>query len=412
MTAPAYTPEQLRLHRLAIAATYFAQGIGFLTMTTRLPQVDEIFHLGELKISGLLLMVVLLAGVASVISEKMAAKTGSALPLRVGLFLQVIALGGVGVAAKTESFPLFVAALIFYGLGLGFVDAGGNMQGVRCEHLIGRTIMPTFHGAWTIGGVVGSLITLGTPNLDLALGAGLMAIAPLLIAFVPLLPGSGLVAPIEAKDNVPWKRIMLAGLGLVVFYIVDSVATAWGSKYLTTVFDVDTHQAALGAFAYLVFTLIARMSGDRLTARLGAPRLIRIGTAIAMVALAMIAGTPDHPLNLGIITLPTGGLVVIGFALLGTGIAVVAPLSFSAAAAIAREGQTDPVVIQARTDAVIARFNQFNYGGSLLGAVMTGVVGQDNLRIGFIVPLVLIVAMFPLAKAFATNTDTRQTAKN
>ena len=52
-------------------------------------------------------------------------------------------------------------------------------------------------------------------------------------------------------------------------------------------------------------------------------------------------------------------------------------------------------------DAVIARFNQFNYVGALLGAVLTGLVGAGSLRIGFAVPMVLVVALFWLAKAFA-----------
>jgi hypothetical protein len=50
---------------------------------------------------------------------------------------------------------------------------------------------------------------------------------------------------------------------------------------------------------------------------------------------------------------------------------------------------------------VIARFNQFNYVGALLGAVLTGVVGSGNLRFGFAVPMVLILAIIPLARAFA-----------
>ena len=49
---------------------------------------------------------------------------------------------------------------------------------------------------------------------------------------------------------------------------------------------------------------------------------------------------------------------------------------------------------------VIGRFNQFNYVGALLGSVLTGVVGADSLRVGFAVPMVLILGILPLAKAF------------
>jgi hypothetical protein len=81
-------------------------------------------------------------------------------------------------------------------------------------------------------------------------------------------------------------------------------------------------------------------------------------------------------------------------------VAVVAPLSFSAAAHIAGLDEPDPVLRHARVDAVIGRFNQFNYVGSLLGAVMTGLVGGGNLRIGFAVPMVLVLGIWPLARAF------------
>ncbi len=93
-------------------------------------------------------------------------------------------------------------------------------------------------------------------------------------------------------------------------------------------------------------------------------------------------------------------MAVLGFTLLGCGVAVVAPLSFSAAAALAGR-DADPATRQARVDAVVARFNQFNYAGALLGAVMTGAVGSGSLRVGFAVPLVLVVALFWLARAFA-----------
>ena len=56
---------------------------------------------------------------------------------------------------------------------------------------------------------------------------------------------------------------------------------------------------------------------------------------------------------------------------------------------------------QARVDAVIARFNQFNYvgGAARRGAHRPGRAG--SLRVGFAVPMVLILAMLPLARAFA-----------
>jgi hypothetical protein len=74
------------------------------------------------------------------------------------------------------------------------------------------------------------------------------------------------------------------------------------------------------------------------------------------------------------------------------------------AAVVGTAGTAETQADRARTDAVIARFNQFNYVGALLGAVLTGLVGADNLRLGFALPAVLVLALVPLAPAFARGT--------
>jgi len=41
-----------------------------------------------------------------------------------------------------------------------------------------------------------------------------------------------------------------------------------------------------------------------------------------------------------------------------------------------------------------------------LGAVLTGVVGSGTLRVGFAVPMVLVLGILPLARAFAPRSAT------
>jgi MFS family permease len=129
---------------------------------------------------------------------------------------------------------------------------------------------------------------------------------------------------------------------------------------------------------------VVRFAGDALVARYGAVRVLRAGALVGCLGLVVVVSAPVWP------------VAVVGFTITRAGVAVIAPLSFSAAARIAGGSQ-------ARVDAVIGRFNQFNYLGALLGAVLTGVVGQDLLRIGFAVPMVLVLLMLPLARAFAPS---------
>ena len=194
---------------------------------------------------------------------------------------------------------------------------------------------------------------------------------------------------------MPWRPILLVGLGMVLFYMVDTAAATWGPTYLDRTFSTPSGLVALATFPYLVASGICRLAGDGMVVRYGAVRVLRVGALVASGALAVVVFAPTWP------------VAVLGFTVLGAGVAVIAPLSFSAAARIAGAGAgtLDPALRRARVDAVIARFNQFNYVGALLGSVLTGVVGSGSLRVGFAVPMVLILGILPLARAFAPPVD-------
>ncbi|GAA1972634.1 MFS transporter [Nocardioides panacihumi] len=372
------TTPGLGRHRAAVAAAFATQGLVFVSLTTRLPRFRDHWDLSEVGLSLVLLMIVLLAGVGSVVAEQLARRAPSAGLLRVGLLGIAVS---VPVAAGAPAFGFFVGGLAVYGVALGVVDAATNMQGVAVEHRYGRPILPSFHGAWTMGGVVGAGLALAAGDTPLAL-TGLVAVVPVAVALAPYLPRDHTVVDTGAAGEIPWRPILMVGLGMVLFYMVDTAAQTWGPTYLDDVFDTPHRLVALATFPYLIASLVTRVAGDSLVARYGAVPVLRVGALIGSAALAVVVFAPTWP------------VAVLGFTILGTGVAVIAPLSFSAAARIAG-GQ------QARVDAVIARFNQFNYVGALLGSVLTGLVGAGSLRIGFAVPMVLLLAMLPLARFFA-----------
>jgi MFS family permease len=219
-----------------------------------------------------------------------------------------------------------------------------------------------------------------------------VVVLPLALLFAPYLRRAEQSVVAASRVSVPWRPIVMVGLAMVLFYMVDTAAFTWGPQYLNDVFAAPSRLVALAVFPYLLASGIVRLAGDTLVARYGAVRVLRVGTVVASLGLAITVFAPVWP------------VAVVGFTVMGGGVAVVAPLSFSAAARIAGAGfedESDPVVRHARVDAVIGRFNQFNYAGSLLGAVVIGLAGAGNLRIGFAVPMVLVLGILPLARAFA-----------
>src|SRR6476469_2559122 len=144
-TSETSTAEDRRA-RSAGAAGFFTQGFVFISLTTRLPTVQD--HWGY---SGTTLSL-LLAGLGTVLAETACKRVDSAVILRAGL---------LGIAVTVPVFALagdqvvFIASMAGYGVALGAVDATTNMQAVALEHLYDRPILPSFHGAWTLGGVCG-----------------------------------------------------------------------------------------------------------------------------------------------------------------------------------------------------------------------------------------------------------------
>ncbi|HWU23712.1 MAG TPA: MFS transporter [Nocardioides sp.] len=380
----------LHRYRLAVAAAFATQGFVFISLTTRLPDIKDRWSFSELQVSLTLLAVVLLAGLGSVLAERYAARADSALILRLGL----VGIGvGMPLMVAAPAVMAYAAGVAVYGVALGAVDAATNMQAVALEHRYGRPILPSFHGAWTLGGVLGTVLTLSTSGLPLSAAAavGLLPLGVAALRFLPRDHGAtvGADAVTSVGVVIPWRPILLVGLGMVVFYMVDTASQTWGAVYLDEVFSAPSRWLALATLPYLVASLLVRFAGDGLVARFGAVPVLRVGAVVACGGLALV------------VTAPTWPLAVLGFTVVGTGISVVAPLSFSAAAKIAgASGDAG----RDRIDAVIARFNQFNYVGGLLGAVLTGVIGKDQLRFGFVIPMILVLALLPLARHFAAVT--------
>lgn len=380
--------ENLRRARLSDGAAFFTQGLVFISLTTRLPDVRDRWDFSEVTLSLLLLMMVVLAGVGSVLAERLARSTDSAMVLRSGLLLAAVA---VPVLILAPAFPVFVVGMAAYGVALGVVDASTNMQAVAIEHGYGRPILPSFHGMWTLGGIVGSIITIATSSVSFR-WAAVVASLPLMVAFAPYLRRDRGVPDPDAQaaaEAVPWRPLLLIGAALVLFYMVDTAAATWGPTYLDDAFDTPSGLVALATLPYLVASGAMRLAGDTLVARHGPVAVLRYGAVVAFGALVVIVLAPTWP------------VAVLGFTVLGLGVAVIAPLSYSAAAVLASATALTGAERQARIDAVIARFNQFNYVGALLGSVLTGLAGAGSLRVGFAVPMVLVLLLLPLAKAFA-----------
>jgi len=338
-----------------------------------------------------LLAVPVIAGVGSVLAGILASRFGSAIVLRVGGPGVCVAITATGLVDTRLALYLVLAGV---GLFLGLVDATMNMQGVAVQRRYGRPVLASFHGVWSAGGILGALATAVTAHWHWSLAWSLGAVA-LLGAAISLTAGPRLLRPAEeitelpaaatgqpaaaTAAHIPWAPIVAVGTAMMLMYIADSATSNWSAVYLHSGLGGSHSVAALGLAAYQTCMVAGRAITDRLVARFGPVRAVTVGGAVGIVGLLVVVAA-DTP-----------ALGIAGFAILGLGLCVVVPQSFSAAGAL------DP----AGTGIAVARVNLFNYIGFVVGAALIGLVAETNgLRMAFLVPAVLAVGIVALARSF------------
>ena len=121
---------QLSRTRRAVAAGFFLQGLVFAAILTQIPGIQDKIGLVDGGVTVVSLIVAVLAGNGCLIAGIIAERRSSATAL--GLAFLTITLGALLIGLAPNPATIYLAFAL-YGVGVGGVDAGMNMQGVRVQ---------------------------------------------------------------------------------------------------------------------------------------------------------------------------------------------------------------------------------------------------------------------------------------
>ncbi|MDF6063179.1 MFS transporter [Streptomyces sp. JH010] len=382
------TDARLRYGRASLALSFLAQGVTFALLVTRIPAIQDRYGISDGLLPVFLAAVPVLAGVASVVTEKVVARVRPGVVLRWAQPVVMVALLGVG--AGTEVWQVALALGVF-GLAVGALDASMNMMGVSLQRAYGRSIMLGFHAAYSLGGIAGASMAWAGAHWDLSL---LVSYLPAVVVLLPaVLIGSrwyaegrtagDAVAPGRAQAaSVPFRLLLPLCLVMAFAYIGDSTVSNWSAKYLQDVLGGSEQLATVPYNVYMVTTLLGRAVGDLGVRRFGAVAVVRGGSVLAAVGF-------------GVVAVASGAWWgMLGFTLLGLGLCVIVPQTFAAA------GRMFP----GASDVAVARLNVFNYVGFLVGSPLVGALGDAwSYRGAMLVPMVLVLATLLYARSFGAE---------
>ncbi|MCF3177899.1 MFS transporter [Streptomyces sioyaensis] len=389
MTVPRVPEAQLRHGRVSLALSFFVQGAVFALLVTRIPAVQDRYGISDALLPAFLAAVPVLAGVGSVVTEQLVKRVPAGRVLRCVQPVVCLALLGVGSVGTTAQVAV---ALAVFGLSVGALDASMNMLGVSLQRAYGRSIMLGFHGAYSLGGIVGASLAWAGAHWKLSLA---LLYGPVVAVLLPLalLVGRWFVDR-EQPDvgeragaaAVPLAMRLMLPLCLVMAfaYIGDSTVSNWSAKYLQDVLGSSEQLATVPYNVYMVTTLLGRVVGDLGVRRFGAVAVVRCGTVVAAGGFAVVAAAPG----------PWAGMA--GFTLLGLGLCVIVPQTFAAAGRYAFEKHGPGA-----SDTAIARLNIFNYVGFLIGSPLVGALGDAwSYRGAMLVPMALVLVTLVYARSF------------
>lgn len=368
-----------RRARAAVIAFFVLAGLSFSAWAVRIPDVKQKLALDEASLGLVLLGMAVGSIVAMTSSGWSIARFGSRRVTTVcGLLVCVTMVPPV----LAPSPALLFGALFLFGAAYGTMDVAMNAQAVLVEERYGRPIMSSFHAMFSSGALVGSFVAgfiagQGIAPFPHLLGTAVVLAVLALVSQAQLVPAAGegsTDGPVFALPTGP-----LFGLGLVAFCVLlaEGAVADWSAVYLR---DVLGATAAAGGWGFTAFSLTmaaGRFAGDGLVQRLGAVRVIRGGGVLVALGLglALLVGS-----------LPAA---VVGFALVGAGLAAAFPIAISAA------GRTPGVPAGTAVAAVATA----GYSGFLVGPPSIGLVSHalGGLQAGLAVVALLGVAIALLA---------------
>ena len=362
--------------RLGVTAIFFANGLVIGAWAAAIPGIKALFGLTDAELS----LVLFAGGVGGLAAMPVAA----VLPARIGGTGRALRASGPLAAILLAALPLThllsagAAPLMACALMFGFVnilmDVPMNAHASVVESRWGASIMSSFHAAWSAGGLIGSALG----GLLIARGAGTgtqlgveAAVALAVAAAAGLQIGVGDTRAASKVFALPDRKLLALSLIALLAVFAEGSVTDWSALYLSSEIGATPAAGAIGFSGYAMMMVVGRLGGDYVVRRIGRTRTVAYG-AVALFAGILLAVGPAAQVS-----------AVLGFCLVGLGVANMVPAAFSASAAAA--GTPSLGIAMSATTAYAALL----IGPPIIGAVATA----SSLRVAFAMLLAAAAAI-------------------
>ena len=369
-----HTKEDWVKANRAVATIFAIAGAVFGSWASRIPSLKNQLGIEPAELGGVLLVLAMASVLSFPISGRWIDIYGPAKVTRYLALSTLITLVLISFATSLWGLALCVA---FFGASLGALDVSMNGWGAEIERQGSKSIMSSLHAYWSLFAGLGGAFGFAAIHFELSVLEHFMIVG--LFMGVLAIPSSRVNwggSAIQGGSPVfawPKKHLLFVGFLMFGAALAEGAVADWAAIFVIERFHI-TEAIALSSFVIFSFAMfVSRMFADGLVDRYGAVSVCCIGGCLATAGIGMILLVPDFRIAL------------MGFLLLGLGLAPVFPLGCARAA-------NDSHVTPGQGLASVATLG---YGGIMLGPAVIGFAAQ-HLGIFYGFSLILLCGLYQL----------------
>lgn len=342
--------------RLAVALFYFGQGLAFASWASRIPDIKTALNLSDAQLGTLLFALPLGQLMTMPISGRLVTQYGSHQVLRIAAPLYALVLTCLALASTGWQLG---GVLLAFGIVGNLCNIAVNTQGVAAEQLYSRSIMTSFHGAWSIAGFTGALIGLLMMNLHVGVYLHFWIILVVVVI-------NTMVNQKYLVSNVSTERRktsfftkpdgVLVQLGIIGFcsMATEGAMFDWSGVYFKDIVQAPSSLVVIGYASFMIMMAAGRFVGDWAIRRIGRRTLLQVSGCLIFLGMGIS------------VLFPNVSAASVGFMLVGLGVACVVPSVYSAAG---RNMKIPPGL-------ALAMVSSVSYLGFLIGPPLIGYIAE------------------------------------
>jgi MFS family permease len=359
-------PLSLAATRIRISLFFFFYGFTFATWASRIPNIQQKLNLSETALGAVLLAMPVGSFITLPFSGYFTSKFGSRRVVMFASLIYALLLSGIGFSTSVLQLAI---CLFLFGSAGNMMNIAINTQAIALEGLYKKTIISSFHGMWSVAGLVAASV--GTYFIGRGFPVRYHFLLTTAISFVVFVASFShlLHEHIKKQEKRPFLTKpdkAFIGLGLIAFcsMICQGAMFDWSGVYFKKVVTNNPSYIGIGYTAFMISMTTIRFVTDWLTYRTG------FKTIIAWCGVCTFSGL------LIAVFFPYLVPATLGLLLVGMGVSPTVPLVFSAAG---KSKKLPPAV-------AIAAVSSIGFIGLLIGPPMIGfIAGVTSLKISFFI---------------------------